>query len=220
MIRDWIEDAGLENGNYYCRCYMCSHVFTGHKRRVVCKECDTEDKTMIRTITAIQTYSGAMFDFLDPDPDTIIIEDIAHSLSLTNRFGGHTQKAYSVAQHCVLCAQMAPVGLSFQALMHDAQEAYVGDVATPLKQLLPDYQAMEARVEGAVRDKFGLPREFDPRVKEVDTRMLATEAKHLGFHWWNSLPASPYSSDQLRFEVWGPGRSYHEFMDMFNALKP
>ncbi len=175
---------------------------------------------MIRTTTGIQTYSGAMFDFLDPDPDTILIEDIAHSLSLTNRFGGHTAKAYSVAQHCVLCAQMAPVGLRFQALMHDAQEAYVGDVATPLKQLLPDYQALEARVEGVIRDKFGLPREFDPRVKEIDVRMLATEAKHLGFHWWDSLPAAPYSSDQLTFEVWEPEDSYGRFMGVFNVLRP
>lgn len=175
---------------------------------------------MIRTTTAIQTYSGAMFDFLDPDPDTIIIEDIAHSLSLTNRFGGHTKKAYSVAQHCVLCSQMAPVGLRFQALMHDAQEAYVGDVATPLKQLLPDYRALEDRVEEVIRDKFGLPREFDPRVKEVDIRMLATEAKHLGFHWWNDLPGIPYPSDQLGFTVWESQHAYSRFMDKFTILGP
>jgi len=167
------------------------------------------------TRTAIQTRSGRMLDFLNPDPDAIDIRDIAHALALTNRYGGHTAQPYSVAQHCVLCSIVAPRGLELQALMHDAQEAYTGDVPKPLKNVLPDYRDVEDRIERVVRKKFGLPKRFDPRVKAVDSRMLVTEAQQLGFLWWPALDAEPFD---LNVRPWSWGWARRRFLDRFKEL--
>jgi hypothetical protein len=150
-------------------------------------------KTIDKTIgTAIQTRSGLMFDFANPQQDSIDLHDIAHALALTNRYGGHTSDPYSVAQHCVLCSEQAPPGLEMEALLHDAAEAYIGDVPSPLKQMLPDFRATEKRVEAAIAEKFGVPTTMSPAVKMVDTRMLVTEAVQLGFRWWRSLNCEPF----------------------------
>lgn len=108
----------------------------------------------------IITRRGHYFDFLDPKPDTIEIEDIAWGLANTCRFGGQSLEFYSVAQHSVMASFfIAPEGqraadLRREALMHDAAEAYIGDIPKPLKQLLPDYKVVEERVETAIARKF------------------------------------------------------------------
>ena len=89
-----------------------------------------------RFAPVIQTYSGLVFDFINPAEADVSITDIAHSLALINRFNGHTRRPYSVAEHCVRGSQLIDQKCAFHFLMHDAAEAYVGDVAAPLKQLL------------------------------------------------------------------------------------
>jgi len=123
----------------------------------------------------IQTYTGFHFDLQDPKPDTISIIDIAQALSHINRFTGHTIMPYSVAQHSLHASYIVPPEFALEALMHDAHEAYTGDVSAPLKSLLPDYRALEKRIESAVRHKFGLPAQMSPEVKRADMIMLATE---------------------------------------------
>ncbi len=91
-------------------------------------------------MTIMQTYSGVLFDLLNPDPDSIFISDIAHSLARLVRFNGHAKSEYSVAQHCLLCSEefdeVKEPGLCLEALMHDAHEAYTGDITTPMAQAL------------------------------------------------------------------------------------
>lgn len=130
-------------------------------------------------MNTILTHSGQYFDLADPQPDMIRIEDIAHALSHICRFTGHTRHFYSVAEHSVLVSCCVPRELAMQGLLHDATEAYVNDIAAPLKLLLPDYRAIEARVWTAIAERFGLPLELDPLVKDADLSMLTAERRHL-----------------------------------------
>ncbi len=127
----------------------------------------------------IQTFKGHYFNLLTPENSVIDIEDIAHSLARQCRFTGHTREFYSVASHSLWCSFLVDSRLALEALMHDAAEAYLGDVATPLKQLLPAYKVIEDQVERVVRMHFGLPHPMSPAVKEIDALMLMTEKRDL-----------------------------------------
>lgn len=153
----------------------------------------------------IQTYTGKKFDLIDPQPDMVDIFDIAHSLSHLCRFTGHTRAFYSVAQHSVLCysvvLNVSPEdGMS--ALLHDATEAYVNDLARPLKWLLPEYKTIENRVWAAICTHFDLPEKLPASVKEADNRLLMTERRDLMGNppapWVPELEAlEPYSAPIL-----------------------
>ena len=123
----------------------------------------------------ILTVSGTYFDFTAPERSAIDIKTIAHALANICRFTGHTQFFYSVAQHSVMVSRLVPPQHALAGLLHDATEAYLGDVAAPLMALLPDYRAIEARVQAAVMHAFGLPEHLPPEVKDADTLALAIE---------------------------------------------
>lgn len=127
----------------------------------------------------IQTLSGKQFDYLSATIDDIDIEDIAVALSNICRFSGHLPEFYSVAQHSVLCSQLVSPEFAFEALMHDAAEAYCQDIPAPLKALLPDYREIEKRTDQLIRFKLGLPLEDASVVKYADLTMLATERRDL-----------------------------------------
>ena len=129
----------------------------------------------------ILTASGRFFDPIRPDPALIVLEDIGHALGNICRFTGHCRRPYSVAEHVMLGAMFVPEEHLLAWLMHDASEAYLGDVSSPLKRWLgmKDYRWSERHLQGVICGKFGV-RDQHPRiVTEVDERMLATEMRDL-----------------------------------------
>lgn len=130
-------------------------------------------------LSVVQLASGGYIDLLDPQPEDIHLSDIAFGLSHICRFTGHTKHFYSVAQHSVMVSNLVDVALAKEALLHDASEAYIGDVSTPLKNLLPEYKKIEGRLEAVISDKFGLPQKKNPLVKKADLIALVTEKRDL-----------------------------------------
>lgn len=140
-------------------------------------------------MTWILTRSGRKFDLANPTADMVDPADIAHSLSMQCRFNGHTSSFYSVAQHCYLVADLVPAEDQLAALLHDATEAYVGDLVRPLKEgmrewahchgLACTYEVTEQRVWEAICERFDLSPVLPPSVKHADLVALATEKRDL-----------------------------------------
>lgn len=127
----------------------------------------------------VQLRSGTLFDYADIKNMRFDIEDIAHALSNMCRFNGHTNKFYSVAQHSVLVSELVPEEHALAALLHDAAEAYCGDMVSPLKQLLPVYQSIHATIEQNLYRSIGVEWPVHACVKDADIKMLATEVRDL-----------------------------------------
>lgn len=126
------------------------------------------------------TLSGKRFNILKPDPEAVKIEDIACSLARQARFNGHTRFFYSVGQHSVLGAGVAPTkDIALQMLFHDATEAYIGDLVSPVKALCPDFELIESRIHWAISQKLNLEFPLPKVVKQIDRRLLATEVRDL-----------------------------------------
>ncbi len=121
------------------------------------------------------TFTGKTVNVGGLRPADIDIIDIAHGLSMTCRYGGHVTRFYSVAEHSVHMSRWVPPEHALQALLHDASEAYLGDVIKPLKDLLPDYMEIEWHAERTIAGVFGLPLELAPIVREADRRIVADE---------------------------------------------
>ncbi|MFB1487688.1 MULTISPECIES: hypothetical protein [unclassified Thiocapsa] len=109
----------------------------------------------------------------------VCLEDIVHSLSLMNRFNGAALFPYSVAQHSLHVAELLPPALRLDGLLHDAAEANIGDMVSPLKQVLPEYKAVELRITAVVAEVFGLIHPEPPEVKRADLAVLAAEREQV-----------------------------------------
>lgn len=126
------------------------------------------------------TSSGTVVDLFKPDPDLISIMDIASSLSKICRFGGNINTFYTVAQHSCLVAWLAPEKLKLTAILHDASEAYCGDVIRPLKLLLgTKYTNIEEEWQKAIFSNYNLDYDTIHLIKQYDDQALEMEEKAL-----------------------------------------
>jgi hypothetical protein len=123
----------------------------------------------------MQTYTGRAFYPLDPSPTDIDPADIAHALSMLCRYGGHSKRFYSVAEHCLLMSDAVAPEHALWAMLHDATEAYVGDMIRPLKHSMPAYRETEDRIMAAICTRFGLSYRCPAEVKAADNRILRDE---------------------------------------------
>lgn len=155
------------------------------------------------------TYTGRSVDILNPTEDMIDIIDIAHSLSNQCRFTGHTLSFYSVAEHSVrLSGRFLTLEDKRWALMHDAAEAYISDIATPVKHL-PEVHAVIAPIEErflrVIASKFELPWPMPECVHEEDVEE--------GYHEYMTI----LFQDDSKIG-WTPEKAEKEFMMKFTEL--
>lgn len=174
-----------------------------------------------RTGDWIQTFSGIAFWPLDPRPEEVRIQDIAHALALQCRFLGHTRVFYSVAEHSVRVSDGCDYSDALWGLLHDASEAYLADVSKPVKQLdcLAPYRDAEERVMRVVAERFGLTWQEPESVKAADRRMLAIEAHSLLASmpdgWW---PPRTEACRDVILEPWSPEQAEKRFLERFYEL--
>lgn len=142
----------------------------------------------------VATYTGRHVPVFDLRPEHVDIEDIAHALSQICRFNGHTRSFYSVAEHSVRVSQRVPEAMQAAALLHDAAEAYIGDIVRPIKRAtwlesgeaeMRRVEMVERQVVQAIYAAFGVPiiYHFAPEVRTADDRMLQTEGMALVPGW-------------------------------------
>lgn len=151
-----------------------------------------------------QVFSGRQFWPLDPQPGDLDIRDIAHALSLQCRYGGHTSRHYSIAEHSLLVLGLhaaVPTVSDVQdprealtALLHDASEAYLIDIPQPIKPHLTNYKQIEERLMAEIASRWDFPWPPPPWVKVADAMALAIE-KHALFCIepapWKEMPVPP-----------------------------
>jgi len=123
----------------------------------------------------IQTFTGDRIYPLDPQPDEISIEDIAHSLSMQCRYNGHCNNFYSVAEHSLLLSYLVDPEYALDALLHDSSEAYLADIPRPIKPFLKGYYEHEDALMHKIADKFKFNWPLPDQVKEYDMRILNDE---------------------------------------------
>jgi 5'-deoxynucleotidase YfbR-like HD superfamily hydrolase len=134
----------------------------------------------------VLTSSGNKFSFAEFSAKNITLRDIAHHLSKIQRCGGAIplDKYYSVAEHSMIIAQKifeltGSEKAAKAALLHDAAEAYLGDIVSPLKQFLPDYLEMEYKLTRIIQEKFNVTSAFDKLIKRIDKGILFQEMTQL-----------------------------------------
>lgn len=167
----------------------------------------------------IQTHSGRRFNPINPNPDAIVIQDIAHALSMQCRFSGHCREFYSVAQHSVLVSHICNEEDALWGLLHDASEAYLVDVPRPIKRSgkFQAYIDIENVMQEAICRRFALPFQEPPSVKRADTKLLSTEARDLmsPLHsdWQQPVEPLPF-----KIETWDHNKAKDMFMKRFFEL--
>lgn len=167
------------------------------------------------------TFTGKQMYVLKPEPKDILIEDIAHTLSNYCRFGGHSAEFYSIASHSVLVSKLCNPENALLGLLHDATEAYLGDVIRPLKKYLAEYQKIEKLWAYAIGEAFGLGDKLvnlPEDVKKADNIALMTEAKHLVnprvYKHWTMLEEPSELGVDMRTPFWAE----FDFLERYNVL--
>ena len=167
----------------------------------------------------VSTYLGHRFHPAAPCIDDVHIEDIAHGLAFQCRFNGQTRSFYSVAQHSLFVAALVAARLKLAALLHDAAEAYLGDMVKPLKALFPEFSRMEQAVMAVIGQRFGTTGFDAAAIKRADLIALATEKRDLmpnSCEPWPTL--SGIAPVPARIQPLAPHEAKAAFLERFREL--
>lgn len=205
-----------------------------------------KQNTNLRSYDAwIKTFTGREFHFMKPVESEVDIMDIAVATSREGRFAGHCWSFYSVAQHCVYVSErMEKILIDLDkthkdtfkktlpdstlakfalcGLLHDASEAYIKDMPSPVKVHLDNYSTIESAIQDVIMSKFGVLEEWkDPDIQAiihtVDKAVMATEVRDLIKHkvvW--SMPEPAY--EDLEIETVAPDTACVQFLYRFHTL--
>lgn len=139
----------------------------------------------------MRTITKKKINLLNPQPDEIDIVDIATGLSRIVRFSGQRPHCVTVAQHCIFGSWKVQEEHALAFLLHDASEAYLGDIHGPLKPFLPDYCAIEERLQRVICEKYGVVFPFAEAVHKMDELLRKHEDNYagagttdIGCEWW------------------------------------
>jgi len=167
-----------------------------------------------------QIYSGEKFWPLDPKPEEVNITDIAHSLAFQCRFNGHSNSFFSIAQHSVFVSKIVPPGQALAGLLHDAAEAYTGDIVTPLKRFLPpQFKEIENEIEKAIFAHFNIENINHVEIKKADKIALFTEMRDLmkkPYSKWDGVDFYPPHPDKII--PLSPEEAEKQFLERFREL--
>ena|SRR5665213_1670288 len=173
----------------------------------------------------MQMFSGIRFWCLNPDINSILLPDIAHALAFQCRFGGHTRKFYSVAQHCMLVSQLTredDVELKLAGLLHDATEAYLVDLPRPIKYQMPIYKETEDKLAIIIGKRFNVDPAAFKYVKKYDEEALSIEARSLmaPMHpaWYTTSVQKMIDSPVHIEKYFGPEEAEAKYLELFNEL--
>lgn len=174
----------------------------------------------------LQTVSGRWVNPFDPDPAQLDADDIARALANQCRFGGHSRVFYSVAQHSVIVSHLVQerggdVEDVFAALMHDASEAYLGDMPHPLKHRSPlgaAFREAEDHLEQAIRDRFRIKSDV-PAIKHADRALLATERRAFSAETWHWPELEGVEPLDLELTAWSPDEAADAFAHRYGELQ-
>lgn len=177
---------------------------------------------MTRKGSWMQTAGGRAYWPTDPRPEDVFIEDIAHALAHICRYGGHSPRFYSVAEHSVHVSYLVPPEDALHGLMHDSAEAYCGDIVRPLKGDLAGYADIEDANWRAICARFQLDPAMPQSVHDADVAMLFAErAALLGpspLPGWGMGLETPITADPGTIGAWNPWLARAAFANRFRAL--
>lgn len=170
----------------------------------------------------IETYTGQKVYILNPEPEQINIVDIAHSLSMMARFNGHSTKFYSVSEHSVYVSWLQEDAFKLHGLLHDAAEAYLADIPSPVKPLINNYKELEDNMTHVIFEKFGLEYEPNPDIKSADRQILRVEADQLmqsrGVNWNINKENKNEPLLNMTIQCLAPEKAKILFFETFNML--
>jgi hypothetical protein len=182
------------------------------------------DFMTVALTAGIQLYSGAFFNYSDPDSSDVTIQDIARALSHVCRFAGHVDRHYSIAQHSINVSHLVPPQFAYDALMHDMSEAFTGDIPTPLKTFIPQFKELELRIEEAMAKRFAFKFPLPAEVKLADLQMLKIEKEHLKPYAsgdWEVLEGISITDVEHLADMdwWTSDEAYAGFIDRYEELR-
>lgn len=173
---------------------------------------------MEQTKSSISVAGGKFFDLLRPEDSEYDIDVVATALSNLCRYTGHVTRFYSVAEHSVLVSLACPPQYALEGLLHDASEAFVGDVSSPLKKLLPAYQQIEDNIQADIARRFNLTYPFPECIHRADKQLYWSERKDIApavdLLWNKEFRASR----KVEPQGWNPVKARKEFLKRYKEL--